>query len=203
MRHLVFYAPWINKDEFGKEARLFAKCHNVPREDVIPVSTFQPLMMRRWKVMREMKKREGMEYGSIVFFCHGWKHKLQLIGKEVSIPALAKRIHHITGDYYVTVVLYACSCAATNGFAERLRDKLYQDDCDVIGHTNSGHTTRNPWVRYYTKRLRYKKRRFMLVNRYTEPWDAWYMHLRTDEDFRFRFPFMSPKQIAIELDSAE
>ena len=202
MKHLIFYAPRINKDEFGKEARRFAKCHNVPDKDVIPVSTFQPLMMRRWKIFRELKKREGTEYDSIVFFCHGWKHKLQLVGKEVSIPAFARRLSKVTGEY-VTVVLYACNCAATNGFAQRIRDELYQCDCDVIGHSTPGHTTRNPYVRCCTKRMRFRKRTFALVYRGTDTWIPWRKHLRKDKDFRFRFPFMSPEQIAIELDSIE
>ena len=193
MKCLVFFAPRINHDEFGKEARAFAKCHKVDKADVIPVSTFQPLMLRRWKVLRELKKREGQEYDAVVFFCHGWKNKIQLGFKRVSIPALARRLNS-AAEKRLIVVLYACSCAKTGGIAELLRDEL-KEGSRVIGHSTSGHTTRNPYAVWYTKHL---VDYILFVD-----WNKWKKHLKEDDDFRFRFPFMTGEQIEKELDSIE
>lgn len=202
IKALVFYAPKINKGEFAKEAQAFAACHGIPTVDLIPIGTVQPLMLRRWKVMRELRKREGQHYDAIVFFCHGKKNYIQLGFKRKSIKALADRIRRMA-KHRVSVVLYCCSCAARGGIAELLRDELMvSHECRVIGHTNRGHTTRNPHVRvYYIDGLHgyVRSHYFAALFRDKPYWDRWDRYLDADIDFRFRFPFMWLSEIVSEI----
>ena len=201
MKALIFYAPKINKGEFEKEARRFRATHGIQLDDMIPVSTKQPLMLRRWKVMRELKKRKGQRYDAVVFFCHGWKNKIQLGFKRKSIPALARRLGEMAGRR-LTVVLYCCSCAVPGGIAEHLRNEMVDvHECQVTGHVTAGHTTRNPYVRNYMWKNG-QKIDWNTMYRKFKLWQSWRLNLSEDDTFRFRFPFMDMPEILRELNDA-
>lgn len=100
---------------------------------------------------------------AVVFFCHGFKHRIQF-GFEKPAP-LIRAIACASWDE-VRVLFYSCSVSNTRvkmsegetyaggdgGFADLIRDGLCaegDDQCLVIGHTTAGHTTHNPFVRIF------------------------------------------------------
>jgi len=214
MKALVFYAPNINHDEFGKEARKFAKCHNIPKSDMIAVDTKKlKFQERRALVMKELRKRKGQLYDCIAFFCHGWIRKLQLGFKMISLPALGRRISDMS-TVSVKVLLYACNAAEDDhtredgacglgddgGFAHELRDAVGDAGCTccaVYGHDTAGHTTKNPYVVVHWNSGPYRDARYLIRPR-GPYWRQWREELKHGT-FRFRFPFMTNTEIEGEI----
>jgi hypothetical protein len=210
MKALVFYTPNINHDEFGKEARKFAKCHNIPKSDMIAVDTKKlKFQERRALVMQHLRKRDGQLYDCIAFFCHGWYRKLQLGFRMISVPVLGRRISAMS-TVSVKVLLYACNTAKDDhtrldagcglgedgGFAHELRDSIAvagATSCRVFGHDTAGHTTRNPYVVVHWSSSAYRDARYIIRPR-GPYWRKWIEELKHG-DFRFRFPFMTNTEI--------
>lgn len=172
-------------------------------------------------IVSESKKQGKLE--TVAFFCHGWKDGIQLGFQTRDIPQLARAFQGHC-EQHVVVPLYACSTArdqdwhiaddidpdsmgGDGGFADELRDSL----CDigwcvhnrVVAHATVGHSTLNPWVRFFDGMgLPSGGTGGYWVIRPKGPlWKRWIAWLREqsakfeDRDNQFKFPFMTPQQI--------
>jgi hypothetical protein len=154
------------------------------------------------------------QWTTVAFFCHGLPSEIQLGFRRSTVRELAKYIAR-SSERNVRVLLYCCSTASTiralfgksvggdGGFADMLRDGLCENGathCRVVGHVTAGHTTRNPYVRFFdgagspvggaggTD----------VVRPSSKLWTAWREALNGEflaPDFRFRFPYLEIGQI--------
>jgi hypothetical protein len=100
MNILVIYSDKNSKGKhdatgaFIPEAFAFAKHHEIPKENLIPVTCVGvPKYKRKAKVLKEIEKA-GIErkLDAIVFFGHGWPSGIQFgIGRK-DVPELAELI---------------------------------------------------------------------------------------------------------------
>lgn len=178
---------------------------------------------RRIAFLKELKNAHNPN--TIVLFCHGSKNRIFGIGYGlVNIDMLAQHIaDNVNGS--VSIILYACSCGKGKGdryhigevpvkagVAMRLGDELARLGVDfkIVAHISKGHATENPNCVYITKNgVSIHKQ--IVVERVTwwggkkdptgrKRWLTWVKMLKTNENFRFRFPFMSQIQIHQLLD---
>lgn len=156
---------------------------------------------------------------AVGFFCHGLSRSLQTGHGLSHVDALARVLTAATAPGAV-VALYACDAADTpvknapggdDGFADRLRDALILHDAEhwhgghVDAHVTTGHTTTNPYLRRFDCTLAVPSEVPLgivggdwLVKPGSGLWTAWRKALR-NTDLRFRFPFMTERQIHAEL----
>jgi hypothetical protein len=165
-------------------------------------------------VLDEIARHSAGPWRTIAFFCHGTPHDIQLGFKRATVRELAKYIAK-TSERDVRVLLYCCSTASTirtllgkavggdGGFADLLRDALCEQGathCRVVAHDTVGHTTKNPYVRFFdgagspiggaggTQ----------VVRPSSKLWTPWREALNGQfmaGDFRFRFPYLEIGQI--------
>lgn len=201
---------------FLPEARAFARFHGVSHE----------LVIRRFPADAPIPKRRAFCVGAfdtaarpldvVAFFCHGWRDGLQAGFLRANVLVLARMMGmHARLDAHV--LLYACetgrdSDAETDddsepgpggdgGFADELRDacEALGRRVTVMGHSTAGHCLRNPYARRFAPGAGGRGGEW-----YVEPegalWQRWVRALRDPRStLRFRFPMMTPGEIAQEL----
>ena len=209
---------------FLPESNAYAKVHNIPEDDVFEIDVHGTnKTQRREQVLLAIEDR-GQHHDiikSIAFFCHGLKNQIQL-GFNVNNLFLLARDMGKYCDEEVVVPIYACSAArdldrqiaddqdpdaigGDGGFADILRDALCSEHmtyCRVMAHVTTGHTTVNPWVRFFDGdgNVDGGEGGYWVVPPKKELWRRWIHWLRKDNN-RFRFPFMSYVDILYEVTS--
>lgn len=200
---------------FHPAAARFAEVHGVPSENVHRFDNRLPLAARASQVLDVLKGRRGL--ACVAFFCHGTAREIQAgfttgarWGRHVSQLAAALAAVSNPG---LIVPLYACSTASgkrktapggDGGFADELRDALCVAGltrCRVDAHTTVGHTTFNPHVRRFEgdeSPVGGTGGRY-LVEPASMLWGRWRRHLRRDDTFRYRFPFLEVRAIVAEI----
>ena len=90
-----------------------------------------------------------------------------------------------------TIILYACSCGAPGGIAEKIASQLSDMSVTVYSHAVDGHAFRNPVVRKFPGGTR------VAPPDLVQPW----LEAFKDEsdDLWMRFPFMTDNEIHKEL----
>lgn len=185
--------------------------------------TGDSMSARRRGVVRFLESQPQTQSIKIVYFCcHGWSNGIQAGFQRGDLDLLCDKLAPIVATD-VTIALMACSTgdgdldtdqaglrdggpAGDGGFADLLRDKLCQRGkvwCNVLGHTNPGHATRNPFVRRFAGEGsasggtggRY------IVPRSSPLWSRWVQALRggSVNAFRHRFIRMTDAEIHAEL----
>lgn len=147
--------------EFEKQCEFASEYYQ--EEHHANVDTIPLLKMKWWKGGKALKKRQdlfrelrfdcacGREYDRINFFMHGHPKALNRnMISMLNIDTFCSLLKSIAAPGCV-IVFFACKTAKLdNGFAAQVALKTGRD---VIGHTTSGHTTRNPYkrrlVRYF------------------------------------------------------
>lgn len=211
---------------FLPEAKRFLSEHGIASSSAlreIDISAGAEHMQKqvRTAIAAEATKQGKLE--TVAFFCHGWKDGIQL-GFRVRDTRSLARAFQGTCVRNVVVPLYACSTArdqdrqiaddidpdslgGDGGFADELRDAL----CDigwcvhnrVVAHATVGHSTLNPWVRFFDGMgLPSGGTGGYWVIRPKGPlWRRWIAWLREtnakqeDRDNQFKFPFMTLHEI--------
>lgn len=149
----------------------------------------------------------------IALFCHGWRNGVQHGFTRATLDELVT----LPLSNEVLFVLYCCSTGqdtrtrniaapgvGDRSFADTLRDKLcvaQRTDCRVVAHTTVAHTTKNPHVLFF-EGLGSPVGGLGGLAPVTPThalWRRWKNALRTDDDFRFRFPAMTVAEIHTEL----
>lgn len=184
----------------------------------------------RWLVIEEICKHKTVD--CVAFFAHGTPRWLYGAGINVfNCGRLATNLKHANTKL---VIIYSCSCGRskgewpgykmtwknievgkteyTDGVALRLADEIacLGNDIQIIAHTTSGDTTRNPFAVSIIGKPGYKITRMPIITRLTgkdkksfphvvKRWKAWIKALRKT-DLRYRFPFMKNREIITELD---
>ena len=145
---------WFKKDgnEFKRQAKLAAEHYADKHNAIVEMYAIKGKTARekRQNLLEYLRMAKPRKFDRINFFCHGHPKALNrnmfrmLPTKFNNLPLLAKRLKPIAA-YDCKIVLYSCKTAKLdNGFASALCNKL---DLEVLGHTTSGHTTRNPYKR--------------------------------------------------------
>lgn len=210
-------------DYFVKEMKLMEKY----QEDKTHVSyaCFEKRPYdRRFDFKSKLEKNEPKQ---IALFCHGSKNWIYGIGyAKWNIHKLAQHIASVTDN--VIVILYACSCGGGRGnqypvgkvpkkagIAMLLGNELAKRDVQfkIIAHTTRGDTTRNPNCVFITKELDviFRQRIVKFVSRWSgrknpegrSRWLNWVDLLKNTDTFRFRFPYITKRQIHMMLDDVE
>lgn len=154
-------------------------------------------------------------FDAFIYFGHGTRRGLPSASMGyTSVGKLSAALASKAIGKRLVVVLYACSTANTpdakavdtgdGGFADQLRDAL-----SVLGvrgwvdaHTVAGHTT----VNRYTRRFDMDGKGpgiggSWLVAPGSTLWKAWGDKLKSDEGFRFGFPFLDVAGVVARLAS--
>jgi hypothetical protein len=218
---LVCFVPDANtvgrKDASGAflpDARAFARHHGCEPDDVVvrfPAAS--PPDRRRWVCTQMLRALKDLEV--VAFFCHGWPDGLQAGFQRPHILTLARLLAASTVAN-AHVLLYACNAGrdrdadalddlqtgpgGDGGFADELRDA-----CDsmkaritVTAHASAGHTTQNPYVRYFAPGD--SQGGVWYVEPKSELWPLWVRALRDPQStLRWRFWGMTREAIAAEL----
>lgn len=207
---------------FLPEAKRFAKEHRLAASAIVEIDVGQSLIKRQAAVLDAIKKQADVQDGLdfISFFCHGYRYRLQVgFGSPSTVDnkwlrKLAKTVYENTG-WGVVLPLYSCTTATSarrkkdqaaagdGGFADELRDALCGEgatQCRVIGHTTSGHTTKNPFVRVFEGTgTQEAGTGGQWISRPRGPtWRRWKRWLRQGNN-RFHFPFMEIPEIIAKL----
>lgn len=167
---LVIYS---SKNEHGKrdatgafipEATKFAKCHKVPKANMLGIACpGTPKKKRFEELCMFLRNYRGIKW--IALFCHGYSSGMQFGMTKKNIPTLVGYLK-LCSTQDLKMTLYACSTASTskktrkinapgtdNGYADKLRDGLLQAGLRggwIDAHLTPGHTTRNPFLlRFY------------------------------------------------------
>lgn len=207
---------------FLPEALAFAKHHQVPESQIIRVPVAGAHTSREEFVIQAIEKhfaQSSAEPCTIAFFAHGHRYHSQFgFGERFAVNQKAlRRLAKIirsknTGE--VIFPLYACTSATSDrtkndqvaagdgGFADELRDALCREgatECRVIGHTTAGHTTRNPYVRFFegSGATNGGEGGHWVVRPNGPMWKKWVAVLKTD--LRYDFCFMGLASIHAKL----
>ena len=209
---------------FLPEAKRFAREHQLAASAIVKIDVGKARIKRQQSVIDAIKtqadKQDGLDF--VAFFCHGYRYRLQVgFGSRSTVDErwlrkLAKAVYDNTG-WGVVLPLYACTTATSDrrkhdqtaagdgGFADELRDALCRegaDQCRVVGHTTSGHTTKNPFVRVFEGNGSTEGGTGgQWISRPRGPtWRRWKTWLREGNN-RFHFPFMETSEIIAKLPS--
>ena len=189
---------------FQPEARAFVKVNNLEAK----ISLFESsraLFDRRGIPQRALQSLHDLDV--VAFFCHGWKGGIQAGWSTLQVTQLADLIRE-AGTPDVTVCLYCCDTAQDSdprtddreagpggrgGFADLLANRLLETGWRgrLFGHATPGHTTQNPWVRFWAP----GKRGEWLVEPHSQHWAEWCRDLRGE--LRFTYPFAAPMPTAL------
>jgi len=204
---------------FKPEAEGFAREHGIPPSAIHPIDITQSREDMRIDVTTAIEEEfyRGGLLETVAFFCHGWKTGIQLgfsLGGH-DLTELADACEH-TCTENVVVPLYACSTARDDdmiisddqdpentvggdgGFANELREYLGTwglVSCRVVGHVTAGHSTFNPWVRFFDGPR--DTGGHWVITPKGALWSKWIAWLREknadrkDRDNQFKFPFWS------------
>lgn len=163
-----------------------------------------------FKELREFSKNGKLE--NIIFFCHGLPKSVQFGLTNSNLKEFAKLLRELIGQNStdINIILYCCSTGSSvagtgsvnqngdGGFADSLRDALCQEgfvDCRVMGHAESGHTTKNPTKRFFDglgSPFGGSGGQWIVAPKTTQ-FKKWRELLQTDA--RFKVPFMSIAEI--------
>lgn len=206
---------------FLPEAEKFAKTHGLGVPSLFTVK-LEPHRRRHNMAQAILGGIHKHKPKVVVMFCHGYATGLQLgfnSPKRKGVTKTDKGYFQLLGDAIAeysanpTVILYACSTgddpdgdpdtvpgAGDDSFADLLRDHLCRagaTGCRIVSHTTAGHTTMNPYVKFYDGRgspLGGVGTGF-LVEPKTPHFKTFVRMLQKDPQFRFRFPFMTVGRI--------
>lgn len=206
--------------EAKRAADLFKQSH------IIRFNNRLGFAKRRREVLNALRiePTENGPFDTVIFLCHGWTDGIQAGFKRRNAPELARAIRFAAPKNNIRVPLYCCStgddefdspfqavaspfhdgCGPGEGsFADKLRDNLCEQGavhCSIMGHTCEGHTTRNRHaLRFQGAGSQYGGvGGFRLVAPGSKLWRPWCRALK-DDDFRFRFPYMTIDGIHNEL----
>jgi hypothetical protein len=156
---------------FRPMAKKFAKHHKLSDRYIIKIDVSKPMKKRRQQVLDAITKHQeevGSLLDSVSFFCHGYPRGIQCgfswrgkVTAGEALDPLAAAIYESSDRTDICVPLYCCSTASARqknapggdgGFADELRDALCRQGATenrVVGHTTVGHTTNNPYVRFF------------------------------------------------------
>jgi len=156
---------------FRPMANKFAEHHGITKEKIIRIDVSKSMPERKAQVLAAIQSYHGdlgTKLDSVAFFCHGYPTGIQLgfswRGKADPKPVmdeLAQALYAATDRNDICVPLFCCSTADTKkknvvggdgGFADELRDALCRvgaNENRVVGHITAGHTTNNPYVRFF------------------------------------------------------
>ena len=220
-RTLVF-APKNNtgskKDATGAfqpESQRFMKFWNIPNDKLFLINN---------KNNNKNKKEMAMEVIDIlcdhpnmvnfIFACHGYRTGMQFGFNNGNVEDLCREIDHASMTDAPNVVFYSCDVArdadkdrkddlkefgGDGGFCDQVRDHLCELGsiwCEVIGHSSTGHTMRNPNVMLFEgEGIPYGGYggRYMVHRSKPALWKKWVAALKTN--FRYQFPMMTQAEI--------
>jgi hypothetical protein len=186
---------------------------------VIHVDNHQDEAARAEKVIGELVRDHPAPWRTVAFFCHGTARSIQLGFDRRNVDDLARAIA-ISSERDVRVLLYCCSTASSigtlvggksvggdDGFADMLRDALCEQGathCRIVAHETVGHTTRNPYVRFFDGAGSPigGVGGVQVVRPRSKPWTAWREALLgkyLGGRFRFQFPFLEIGEIHSSL----
>lgn len=201
---------------FLPEARAWARHHGYDPQFVIHRFPVEAQMSGRRATVVQAIAGTTLPLQMVAFFCHGWRDGLQAGFARNSILVLARLLAlHAAIDAHV--MLYACDTGrdqdvdqaddklpgpgGDGGFADELRDacEAIGRRVTVMGHTTAGHCAWNPFARYFAPGCGGRGGHW-----YVEPesplWQRWVRALRDPRStLRYRFPMMTPEEIAEEL----
>jgi hypothetical protein len=203
---------------FLPEARAFARCHGQNPDAIITRFPARELFLRRRAFcVRAIESASQLDV--LAFFCHGWRDGLQAGWQRTTILHLARTLaQHAARDAHV--LLYACDTGrdadalreddtepgpgGDGGFADELRDtcEALGREITVAAHATAGGTTVNPYARRFAPGCGGRGGEW-----YVEPesalWLPWKRSLRDPRNtLKFRFPMMTPAEVAAELGGA-
>lgn len=200
---------------FIPEARAFAKCHEVPEENVVGIDCKNFKAPQRFtELCMALRDRRGIQL--VALFCHGWSSGMQFGMNKTNIPMLVQYMK-LSCMKDVKLILYACSTASTskktrsasapgtdNGYADKLRDEMLKVGFRggwIDAHLTPGHTTQNPFlVRLYVEPPFEGgwdvKGGEWLVSPKSAIWPRWKSCVQNRKsNFRFRFPLYTEDEI--------
>lgn len=148
MRVWLLYDPansegLVDGDEFRRQCDIAADYY---RTDHF-VDTYEihgeTALMKRQALFRHIRTLKDRMYDRIIFFCHGAPYNLnRMMISEHNIATFSLYLDRIATPGGA-VVFFSCRTAEKDdGFAQTVATL---SDCDVIGHSTSGHTARNPY----------------------------------------------------------
>lgn len=198
---------------FQPEARAFVKASGL-RATVTLFDSNRALADRRLESSRALARQTDVDV--FAFFCHGWRDGLQC-GWQIRKAGELADLLALAGRRTSTIILYACD-AARDADADREDDKNPGPGGDggmaaaivtglrargwegrLYAHATPGHTTRNPWVRFWGRMGPDApwERGAWLVEPRTPLWPAWRAALAGD--LRLKFPFLTRAEISAVL----
>jgi hypothetical protein len=151
---------------FQPEARRFIEHHGQDSSMLVLVDNRMPDKSMREKVLSTIRQYNRSLNG-IFFFCHGFKGGIQFGFRSKNVEELTAAMSTAFWFEDGVVCCYSCDVArdadrdrydetetigGDGGFADLVRDGLCRAGCiycHVDGHTTTGHTTKNPFVRRF------------------------------------------------------
>lgn len=200
-------------DEFKRQAKYFLQHHQQDPSMLHVINNKMTKAKMRQEVLDIIAENEGII--GVFFFCHGYRTGIQFGFDVKTVDALAVAIREATVCRDVAVCFYSCDVArdadrnrqddladvmgGDGGFCDEMRDALCRAGaiyCHVDGHTTTGHTTRNPFVRRFRGdgSTTGGVGGFYIVPRTNKKlWPKWRKALRTT--FRFDYPVLTVQEI--------
>lgn len=191
----VVFAPKNNKPfrkdaaEFRSEASKFFEAYP-GTGSVTVIDNGMSELLQEGQVIDALKHLEGTSF-DVAFFCHGFKNRIQFGFRGPNgARRLAARISKgRTGPGVLRCMFYCCSVAADeDNWFNWFCDELERLGCLywAVGHSTSGHTTKNPYVKYRGSTRSYSGAAY-LVRPGCPKWPDWVTSLKTEH--RFFYPY--------------
>jgi len=207
---------------FLPEAIAFSKHHSIESSNIVEVDVSLRRRDMRNFICDKIKEHES-PLDVVAFFCHGLKNSIQLGFSVHNLSMLIDAMEsRVMPD--VVIALFCCSAArdldseiqddksvnvisGDGGFADTFRDLLCKKtnaiDCRVVAHVTAGHTTINPWVKYFdgngSKTGGYGGK--WLVEPKSRLWKKWIRVLKNKNSLlRYRYLFYSIARVRMELE---
>lgn len=209
---------------FIPEAKAFASCHKIPDDHCVgmPLVGVSSAVRRQRTLETIYGAGSRKKLDAIAFFGHGWPRGIQFGFRREHIHGLVRVLSSVCAPN-VKIILYACLAAENDvrereiknigpgtdgGFADMLRDEMVRQGLDlghVDAHKTAGHTTWNPFlIRFLCEAVEDQEKGgeggAWIVAPRSQLWKEWVRRLKmNEEDFRYRFPFLTEYQIKREL----
>ena len=188
---------------FQPGASMYRKYYTDLGNDVVmcKFDNHQPGPKRRKQILNALAVGAGDGwFDAIIYFGHGWKGGLSSAGFNNSELNEFSDACYQYGNFSVTVMLYACSCAVDNGACYRISQSLQswydQASYRVLGHYSVGHSFLNPQVHEYPNSGSVKGLQTAPEGKQA----AFAKAIRAKHsDLWLRFPFMSQDELDAEL----